>query len=63
MPGPTVHQWPPLLQQIRSVVCRLDLVGDGRCEGTLRKIPSETLLAGPIAEAGTEAVGGRKSPS
>ena len=59
---PSFHQRPPLLQQIRPVVRGLDLVCYRMSQRALCKIPSITVLAGPIAEAGAEAVGGRKSP-
>lgn len=61
MPCPGVHQRATLLQQISSVIRCLDFVCDGVREGSFCKISSVTVLAGPIAEAGAEAVGGRKS--
>lgn len=61
MPGPSFHEWTPLLQQISSVIRCLDFVCDGVREGSFCKISSVTVFAGPIAEAGAEAVGGRKS--
>ena len=51
MPCPGFHQRAPLLEQVRPVVRGFDFVRDSMREGSLGKISSVTVLAGPVAKA------------
>jgi hypothetical protein len=54
---PILHQRPPLLKQVRPLVCRLDLVGDRMCHCRLNNLPRiGRLLAGPHSEGRPKAV-------